>query len=513
MENSLLKTAGLAAAKKKSKKGDLSAGVDASGLDQVADGQAKILILSSSLLVDRVLLHTSLLPSLMSKHETRVWAASEPDDPDLSPWGHMDVQVERFPSVSAFREFPYNYFRRLNEFAWDYRLRPPSRVSIQQHVRSKQIRLRVKLLKPLAYLLAKLRLESRLEETVQSLLLSSPIRSQEGLDRLAAYKPSLIVSSGLFQFEQPALFEAARKLGIPTIAYIPSWDNISTKNRMVYRYDGYIVWSEQVKRELHEFYPATKEAPVYVVGAPQFDVFFNKDFHQSREDFCREQGLDIDLPIIVYALGSPNFLQEHHGAIEFAKRVVRGDVGRVQLLIRPHPIHDNAEMKAMFDSFGPSVRLQESPNAGIELVKRSQDREQVTEWINTFRHADVVINLSSTVTIDAAMFDKPVVNLDFDPQPSRTDHQLVKDINHKWNHFKPIAESGGAWLVDDFDQMVDAVKTYLRDPSLHRERRKWITEYVCGYVDGRCGDRMAAAIHDFAELHRSKQLKHERKQP
>ena len=468
------------------------------------NGRNKFLILSSSLLVDRVLLHTSVLTSLNKKGETRVWATSATGSGGHSPWRHVDAQVEAFPLVNAFKEFPYNYFRRLNEFAWDYRLRPPSRVSIQKHVRNKRRRLRIRMLKPLGFLLATLGFENYFEQKVQSLLLSSPIRSSEGFARLQAYDPTLIVSSGLFQFEQPALFEAAKKLKIPTLAYVPSWDNISTKNRMVYRYDGYIVWSEQVKKELHEFYPATKNAPVYVVGAPQFDVFFNERYYQTREAFCEQQQLDPSLPIVVYALGSPNFLQEHHGALEFARRIAGGELGRVQLLIRPHPIHDNAEMKAMFDNFGPLVRLQESPNAGIKLVRRSQDTKQITEWINTFRHADVVINLSSTVTVDAAIFDKPVVNLDFDPQPSKGDQQLVKDINHKWSHFKPIAESGGVWLVEDFDQMVDAVKTYLRDPELHREQRKWIADYVCGYLDGRCGERMAAAIDDFAGLVQSK---------
>ena len=474
-------------------------------------GQTRILVLSSSLLVDRVLLHTSILKNLQAAGEVRIWAASAKRDGEPSPWNETDAHVEPFPEVAPFKEFPYNYAKRLNEFAWDYRLRPPSRISIQQHVRDKRQRLRIRLLKPLAFMLATLRAENYLEEKVQSLLLSSPLRSLEGFARLRAYNPSLIVSSGLFQFEQPALFEAARKLKIPTIAYIPSWDNISTKNRMVYRYDGYMVWSEQVKRELHEFYPATKGAPVRVIGAPQFDVFFDDRFYQSREVFCEEQGLDASLPIVVYALGSPNFLQEHHGAIEFARRVAAGEIGHVQLLIRPHPIHDNAELRAMFDGFGPRVRLQESPNAGLDLIRRSQDTKQISEWINTFRHADVVINLSSTVTVDAAIFDKPVVNLDFDPQPSKADQQLVKDINHQWNHFKPIAESGGVWLVEDFDQMAQAVKTYLREPALHRERRRWIAEYVCGYIDGRCGERMAAAIHEFAEhLHARKQLVVER---
>ena len=40
------------------------------------DGRNKFLVLSSSLLVDRVLLHTSVLTSLNKKGETRVWATS-----------------------------------------------------------------------------------------------------------------------------------------------------------------------------------------------------------------------------------------------------------------------------------------------------------------------------------------------------------------------------------------------------------------------------------------------------
>ena len=232
-------------------------------------------------------------------------------------------------------------------------------------------------------------------------------------------------------------------------------------------------------------------------ATPQFDVFYQQRFYQTKEEFCGEQNLDPTLPIIVYAVGSPNFLQEHHGAIDLPRRVIEGKLGKVQLLIRPHPIHDNAEMEALFGAYKPAVQLQRSPQAGKELAKRTQDDTQIVEWVNTFRHADVVVNLSSTVTIDAAIFDKPVVNLDFDPQPGQADQRLIKDVNHKWDHFKPIAESEGVWLVNDFDELEDAVKTYLREPHLHRQGRIWVTEYVCGFVDGKCGERFADAIKDF----------------
>jgi hypothetical protein len=459
----------------------------------------RFLILSTSLLFDRILLHTNVVDKLKQFGEVKIWASSAGGNQN-GPWSGFGVEVEPFPAVGAFKEVPYNYLKRLNEFVWDFRLKPPSRLSMDRHVRSKRQQFSVRALKPFAYLLAACRSEQLIEDKLESLLLSAPVRSADGMARLLEYQPTVIVSSGLFQFEQPAIFEAARKLGIPTLAYIPSWDNVSTKGRMIYRYDGYIVWTEQIKRELHEFYPATRDAPTFIVGAPQFDVFSNEQLFETRKEFCKRQGLDANRPIILYAIGSPNFIQEHHGAIAFAATVAKGELGDIQLLIRPHPIHDNAELKAIFDGYGPNIRLQETPNAGLKLTERTQDSEQIKDWINTFRHSDVVINLSSTVTIDAAIFDKPIINLDFDPDPSGAYQGLVREINHKWTHFKPIAESGGVWCVNDFDELSHAVRVYLDNPELHREGREWITRYVCGFLDGKCGDRMAMAMADFARL-------------
>lgn len=462
----------------------------------------KVLLLTSSLLVDRVLTHTNLIETLNQYCDTVVWAVSRGDDQNSSVWKNSQAQVEEFPHVEPFKAFPYIYTRRLNEFVWDYRHRIPTRMSVQQHLRDRSEPPSVRALKLPARVLATCRAEQLLENRLEKLLLSYP-RSAEADRRLREMRPSAVVVTGAFQFEQPAIFSAAKKLGIPTLAYIPSWDNITTKNRIVFKYDGYLVWSEQTKAELHQYYPASKSAPVYVVGAPQFDIFFQKDYYETREEFCRGQHLDPDLPIVLYAIGSPNFLQEHHGALEMAKRIVAGDLGKVQMLVRPHPIHDNAALSKVFDKYAPHVRLQLTHNAGKAVAERTQDERQIREWINTFRHADVLVNLASTVTIDAALFDCPVVNLDFDPQPGQADQKLIDDINHRWNHFKPVAESGGVALVKNYDELSAAVLRYLRDRTLDQEGRKRIVRYVCEYTDGKCGERMALAVREFTRLETS----------
>ncbi len=467
------------------------------------DGRVDVIAMSSSLLTDRMFIYTRFLEELSRRVCVKVWAGSALNPAFEQVWHSTHASVEGLPEVRAFREF-YNYLRRVNEFVWDFRQQPPSRVSMMRRVTGRQQTALLRALKLPAQILSLARAERFMEDRLESLLLSYQ-RSEEAMRRLRTHRPEVLLTTGPFQFEQPGIVAAAKILGIPVLAFIPSWDNLSTKNRMVFKYDGYLVWSEQAREEIHHFYPQSRDVPVYVVGAPQFDIFFQERFSLSRAAFCSQVGLRPDRQIIVYALGSPNFLREHHGAVDLARRIARGELGDdVQMIVRPHPIHDNAELAGLFRQYAPRVILQHTAEPGVALTARSQGESQIVEWVNTFRHADVVVNLSSTVTVDAAIFDRPIVNLDYDPEPGHPNQALVKDVNHLWTHFKPVAESGGVWLVNNPEEMVDAIKTYLAHPELHREKRRWIADHVCGHLDGRCGYRMANAVLDFLQLKAAK---------
>jgi hypothetical protein len=249
----------------------------------------KVLILSSSLLVDRVLVHTNFLKTLNEFAEVNIWAASCKGGSADSIWDSVEARVEKFPHVEPFKQFPYVYLRRLSEFVWDYRHPIPSRTSMRSHYRDRNLNFSVRALQLPARLLAFLRSEKACENYLEKLLLDFP-RSPEAEQRLKKLNPAAVVVTGPFQFEQPAICAAAKNLGIPVLAYIPSWDNVTTKNRMVFKYDGYLVWSEQIKSELESFYPDAADKPIYIVGAPQYDVFRRTEFFRSRGEFflnCR----------------------------------------------------------------------------------------------------------------------------------------------------------------------------------------------------------------------------------
>lgn len=460
-----------------------------------------LVVLSSSLLTERMLLHSSFLKALENRADIQIWTAA---DPGSGASSERDV-VQPMPKIEPFPEFPYAYLRRLDDFAWDARLRSPSRKSMMRHVRRKTMSIPLRTLRGPASLMAALRLEEHYERWLEKLLLSRE-RSPEATERLTQRRPAVLIATGPQRYEEPAVIAAAKRLGIPTLALITSWDNLSTKNRLPFRHDGYLVWSEQMRNELHEYYPYTRGRPIYVIGAPQFDVFFQEGIKKDRQTFCNGVGLRPDLPIVLYALGSPNFLKEHHGAVALAERLERGELSNAQLLVRPHPVFDNgAEMRA-FQRFGERVRVQRTGSAGLPTAGRSQNLTEISDWVNTFYHADVVVNLSSTATVDAALCNRPVVNLDYDPEPGQPNAELVNDVNHLWTHFKPIAESGGVRLVRSLDEMVDAIRLYLSNPTLDAEKRRWIAEHVCGFVDGQSGTRLAEAMLGFAGRRSSSEM-------
>src|SRR6185295_18586712 len=153
--------------------------------DRISSLKSKpeVLILSSSLFVDRVFLYTRFLDQLNSKASARVWATSSRNPHFRKAWSDSPALVEEFPEVLPFKEFPYNYLRRLNEYAWDFRQRPPSRMSMMRHIWNTSHKASVRALKVPARALALLKAERQLENQLERLLLTYQ-RSPEALKRL-----------------------------------------------------------------------------------------------------------------------------------------------------------------------------------------------------------------------------------------------------------------------------------------------------------------------------------------
>ncbi|HEY5153465.1 MAG TPA: hypothetical protein VIJ47_01955, partial [Acidimicrobiales bacterium] len=122
-------------------------------------------------------------------------------------------------------------------------------------------------------------------------------------EMLAEVQPDVVFCAHQRQPSVLPIILAAQAAGIPTATFIFSWDNLTTKARVVAPFDHYLVWSDLMADELCRFYPDVGRERVHVVGSPQFDPYAVDGLTTPRSDLCAELGLDPARPIICFTGG------------------------------------------------------------------------------------------------------------------------------------------------------------------------------------------------------------------
>ena len=111
--------------------------------------------------------------------------------------------------------------------------------------------------------------------------------------QLEKYKPDLVFCTTQRATQSISALLAARDLGIPTVAFVYSWDNVP-KAMQVVETDYYFVWSDLMKEQVLQYYPFVKEEQVIVTGTPQFEPHYDASLLQTREVFFKGHSLDIN---------------------------------------------------------------------------------------------------------------------------------------------------------------------------------------------------------------------------
>jgi CDP-glycerol glycerophosphotransferase (TagB/SpsB family) len=168
----------------------------------------------------------------------------------------------------------------------------------------------------------------------------------------------------------------------------------------------------------------------------------------------------------------------------------------VQVLVRLHP-RDDLAAYARFEGM-PHVIVEKpfrsTVPAGDGLaIDITTDNQR--HLANTLRHSDVVVNVASTIAIEAAIFDTPVVNVAFDgEQPSEFARSARR--YYRFTHYVNVTRHGAVRVAEDPVQLVELVGRYLDDRSLDRDGRRRVTLEQCQFLDGRAADRVAKYVTD-----------------
>src|SRR5262249_11306894 len=279
--------------------------------------------------------------------------------------------------------------------------------------------------------------------------------------------------------------KAARWLGIPTAAFIFSWDNLTSQGRIIPSYDFYIVWSDAIREQLLRIYPYVRREQVVVTGTPQFDFHFRPEFQWSREEFCRAVCADPARPIVLYSTGMPNHMPGEEVIVER----IAGILGELrtpeapQLLVRVYPKDRTSRFDDLRRRRG-DILFQDVPWEPNWLTPHISDCYLLT---NTLRHVAVGINVASTVSLELCMFDKPVINVGYNP-PGVDISPIDYRRYYQFDHYRPVVESGAVEVAVSEDDLRDKLRNALSEPERRSEHRSRLLRGMFGStLDGSCG--------------------------
>jgi CDP-glycerol glycerophosphotransferase (TagB/SpsB family) len=116
----------------------------------------------------------------------------------------------------------------------------------------------------------------------------------------------------------------------------------------------------------------------------------------------------------------------------------------------------------------------------------------------------VVVNTRSTIAIDAAALDRPVVCAGFDGNRTLPYQNSVRRYLD-YSHYRKMLDIGGVAVANSPSELITLVNNYLRDPTIDREGRARIVERQCRAIDGKTGQRVGEYVLRTArELRRRK---------
>ena len=310
------------------------------------------------------------------------------------------------------------------------------------------------------------------------------------------YNPALVFVA--FPFLPPIfpVLKRAMQNKVPSIAFISSWDNLSSRGELPVKSDKLIVWNEINKREaveLHGYSPND----VFISGAPQFDAYFRGGELSSKKEFFKEIGADMDKKLLVYTTTGTWISKADPEIIDIIKGYIEEDKFSFpcQLLVRVHP-------RAPFELYecfkGCKDIILERPGRLSNAYSDNWDptRKDLVHLANTMKHCDGAINIASTITIEASIFDTPIVNIEFDGYQKKTYLDSVIRY-YDYTHYKNIVKTGGVRIAKNKEELLKYINMYLENPKIDSKGRKRIVKEQCYYTDGQSGERVAKHILEY----------------
>jgi hypothetical protein len=247
------------------------------------------------------------------------------------------------------------------------------------------------------------------------------------------------------------VLKVARRLGVPSVLLVWSWDNLTSKAVLSEHPDHLLVWNDVMAWEA-EVYHGVDPERIELVGAALFDPFF--ELVQSVPPTEPAQSS------LLYLGSSPYASDDESAICDEWIAAVRGSadpaLASARIAVRPHPADHS------WDGWTP-------PDDRVALhPSRKGEGENLLEQI---RAASIVVGLNTSGEIEAAIAGRPVVTFRAGKRADGQEGAL---------HFEYLLEEHGGFVIDsaDLDEHVRNLSRVLRSDWDPERTRRFLERFL-----------------------------------
>jgi hypothetical protein len=267
------------------------------------------------------------------------------------------------------------------------------------------------------------------------------------------------------------LVRLGQKHGVPTLALIDNWDNLSSKTIFWRKPNHLAVWGEQTREQAVNIH-GCPSASVHLLGTPRFDVYLSKQ--------------EVTLPDNTPRLPA-NFLLFVGSAMPFDEISALSRIDEVldkegrdpdlwRILYRPHPWQQKRRIPQEFEQqnfryveLDPQMAARRLP-AGMAPARDSGFQPDLNYYPTLLSSALVVIGPLTTMLFEAALCNRPVLALSYD------DGHHFNTSRRYFSHFDGLEAVPGFVFCDQQDQLDSLLAPLMNHPKINPQLSREVTQ-------------------------------------
>ena len=267
------------------------------------------------------------------------------------------------------------------------------------------------------------------------------------------FKPDLVIHPSTFQgvyINELAIL--SKKLNIPYILLMNSWDNPCLKNTSIYEPSIVGVWGEQTAYHANKYMGLPSEK-IKILGSAQFQCF-NDKFNLTREMFLKEYGFSNETILILYAGSSQGNDEFRH--LKLLERICLELDKNIRIIYRAHPwLSDIKTAKKILNIKSNIIKIDKMM---LPFMKKLINKKIYSFYSTDYKYthdllgaSDIVISPLSTILIEALCHGKESICL----IPKDEDSVVFFNDKRKLPCFKDIIESKVINTVENIEDLKD----------------------------------------------------------